>query len=148
MVYDDLLGEYLDDNNNVVVGVPEVEVEKGKSYSKEFDGNMMGADIVMAEAQEKAVAFENAIKSLKTQLKTLENQQSANNEKLLAAMRQNNLWKIQIGNVTITRKAESERHTIDSKRLKEEMPEVAKLYENVSKVKESILIKIGGTEND
>lgn len=71
MVYDDLLGEYLDDNNNVVVGVPEVEVESGKSYSKEFDGNMVGSDIVLAEAQEKAVAFENAIKSLKTQLKTL-----------------------------------------------------------------------------
>lgn len=62
-------------------------------------------------------------------------------------MQDNNIWKIELNGVTITRCKEYERKTIDSERLKNEMPDIAKLYEKTSNVGETIKIKIGGTDN-
>ena len=63
-------------------------------------------------------------------------------------MQENNVWSIKVGDATITRVKESERHTIDSERLKAEMPEIAKMYDKTIYVSENIRIKIGGTENE
>lgn len=146
VVYDEFLNKYFDENGNEVKGAPQFE-----SYSFEDGGNMVGLipaqDTSVVDA-EKVVAIENAIKNFKNQIKVLEESKRSVTNKILQTMQENNVWSIKVGDATITRVKESERHTIDSERLKAEMPEIAKMYDKTIYVSENIRIKIGGTENE
>jgi len=146
LIYDDLLDKYYDENGNEVNGQPVVETH---SFQSEFDAvDVIQEKFDLEEQQQKVATIEKAIANFKNQIKVLENSKLQITSKLLAEMQNRNMWQLKVGDVTISRVKASERHTLDTKRLKEEMPEIAKLYEQVTPVGESIRIKIGGTEND
>lgn len=147
IIYDDLLDKYFDENGNEVNGKPVVETHT-------FGGDFNAIEVIkpsfdLEEQQQKVATIEKAITNFKNQIKILENSKQQITSRLLEEMQGRNMWQIKVGDVTISRVKASERHTLDTKRLKEEMPEIAKLYEQVTPVGESIRIKInGGTENE
>lgn len=63
---------------------------------------------------------------------------------ILSEMRDKNIKKFDNGEVSITYIAPIVRESIDTKKLKEELPEVAEKYKKVSNVKDSIKINIKG----
>ena len=146
MIYDELLDKYIDDDGKIVDGKPEFE-----TYSFEKGGNAVDIipepDTSVIDA-EKIVAIENAIKNFKNQIKMLEESKKNVTNKILQTMQKNNVWSIKVGDATITRVKESERHQIDSERLRAEMPEIAQMYDKAVYVSESLRIKIGGTKNE
>lgn len=149
MIWDDLLQAYINSDGKIVEGIPEVDINKGVSYNKAFEVDQIcGQDVVLSDVQEKAIAIERSIKNLKNQLKMLEESKKSAYQTMLNIMQQQDLWQIKIGDITISRTKEYERTTIDGARLREEMPDIAKLYENKTIVGESIKIKLGGTNND
>ena len=144
MIYDDLLGEYIDDNGNIVKGKPTFETYSFGNGGKEVD--LIPAEDTSVIDAEKIVAIENAIKNFKNQIKMLEESKKNVTNRILQQMQEHDLWSFKVGDATISRVKETERHTIDSERLKAEMPEIAKMYDKVVYVGESIRIKVGGTE--
>lgn len=146
VVYDEFLNKWFDEDGNEVKGEPELE-----SYSFGNGGNMVDlipAQDTSAVDAEKVVAIENAIKGFKNQIKMLEESKRSVTNKILKQMQDNNIWSIKVGDATITRVKESERHQIDSERLRADMPEIAKMYDKTIYVSENLRIKIGGTENE
>lgn len=148
MIYDELLGKYIDENGKIVDSIPVVNVDNGVNFGRDFEvEEILGQDVIFKEEQQKAITIEKALTNFKIQVKALEEQKKEINTKLLQKMQDNNIWKIELNGVTITRCKEYERKTIDNERLKNEMPDIAKLYEKTSNVGETIKIKIGGTDN-
>lgn len=84
--------------------------------------------------------FELQMMQFKTQAKLLEDQQKEYRDKLYQKMEENDIKKIDTGNIVITRVLPTERKSVDSKRLKEEQPDIYEEYLKVSKVKGSIRI--------
>lgn len=77
-----------------------------------------------------------------TQFKELENQYKKAKEKLYEAMETYDIKKFETEFITITRVFPTERKSIDSTKLKKDMPDIAAKYEKVSKVKGSVKIKL------
>lgn len=146
--FDELLQKYLDEDGNIVEGVVEVEIDEnsGVNYKDEFEATVDQTGI-LADMQQKVISTERAIINFKNQLKVLENTKKEFTDRLLNIMQQQDIWKIELNDMTITRKKSYERHTLDSERLKNEMPDIAKMYDKVSNIGESIQIKVGGTNN-
>lgn len=113
--------EYVDNNN--CENIQEVETEVSVFQSKE-------------------VALINAISSIEQQKKALEEQSKTMREKLLQAMEQYGVKKFENDVLSVTYVAPTTRTTIDSTKLKKEMPEVAEKYQKVSNVKSSIKIVV------
>lgn len=84
--------------------------------------------------------FELQMMQFKVQAKLLEDQQKEYRDKLYQKMEENDIKKIDTGNIVITRVLPTERKSVDSKRLKEEQPDIYEEYLKVSKVKGSIRI--------
>lgn len=147
LIYDEFLGKYYDEDGNEVEGVP--VVEGYRSYNKPFEATeMTGADVDMQDNQKKALVLHNSIVTFKKQIDALEKQKKEVLDRLLKEMQDRDLWQVKVGDATITRKRSFERKGIDTKRLKEEMPEVAEIYETNTIVAESILIKVGGADDE
>lgn len=146
IIFDELLGEYLDENGQVVNGTPVVEKH---SFGGEYDAQqIIPAPDTSVEDAEKIMAVEKAIRNFKAQIKQLEESKKQVISKLLKQMQSNDVWSIKVGDASITRVKESEKHIIDSERLKAEMPEIAEMYSKTVYVSESLRIKTGGTENE
>lgn len=64
--------------------------------------------------------------------------------KLLEMMEKNNVLKIDAENLSITRKAPTTRESLDSKALKNDMPEIYDEYVKITDVKGSVVIKVKG----
>lgn len=95
------------------------------------DGNyVLGKDVV-----DTIVTIENEVKKFKEM-------QDNYKEVLLKAMEENNVLKIDIPELTITRKAPTTRETLDSKQLRADMPEIYDEYVKITDVKGSITIKV------
>ena len=94
------------------------------------------------DIQQSAVNVQKTILFYKKQIEELEKQQSEYNSAILTAMRENNVKSLECGNITFTRVAESTRSSIDSKKLKAEMPEIAEKYTKQTKIGESLRITI------
>ena len=88
---------------------------------------------------ETVVAIEKEIKKLKEL-------QDNYKEQLLKCMEDNDVLKIDIPELTITRKASSTRESLDTKALKAEMPEIYDEYVKITDVKGSITIKVKENE--
>lgn len=141
--YDELLGQYLDKDGKVYEGMKEVDIDDdGASapYKSDLQQNM--DRIEQEKQQNQLVAVHNTITTLEEQLKTLKRQEEEVKQKLLKGMQDNDIWQIKTENVTISRKKEYERTTIDTKAFQEEMPEIAKQYERTTTIGESLTIKI------
>ena len=83
-----------------------------------------------------------SLQQLQLKIEELEKQQSEYNSAILTAMRENDIKSLECGNITFTRVAESTRSSIDSKKLKAEMPEIAEKYTKQTKIGESLRITI------
>lgn len=95
--------------------------------------------------QDEVALIANQVSKLELQLaqmKDIENKYKELKNRLYDAMEQYDVKKFETDHVTITRILPSERKSIDSKRLKEERPDVAAEYEKVSKVAGSVRIKL------
>jgi hypothetical protein len=125
--------------------VPEAEVlrlvecfREGKEYTRSLD---------VTEEQEKAVRtiadLERAIVDFEGRIKQYKAQQEALTGSILDFMRKNNKTKWVISDeLSFTRIEPSVRQTVDSARLKKEMPEVYSAFLKESTVKESLRINI------
>ena len=136
LCYDDLLGEFIEDNQD-----SKTKVETHSYNQKDNLPNSSDIQNKLLSVNKTIVDFENQLKKLKQIKENL-------NAELLKNMQANDIWKIVLGDTIITRTKASERCVVDTKRLKEEMPDIAKMYEKITPIEESIRIKIGGTDNE
>ena len=84
----------------------------------------------------------DTITTIENEIKKLKEMQDNYKEKLLRVMEENDILKIDIPELTITRKAPTTRESLDSKALKEELPDIYDAYCKISPVKGSITIKV------
>lgn len=84
----------------------------------------------------------DTIISIETEIKKLKEMQDNYKEVLLKGMEENDILKIDIPELTITRKAPTTRETLDSKQLRADMPEIYDEYVKITDVKGSITIKV------
>lgn len=96
----------------------------------------------VAVFEQKELALVQAITQIELQKKQLEEQSKAMREQLLNAMEQYGVIKFDNGNLKVTYIAPTTRSTIDSTRLKKEMPEIAQQFTKVSQVKATIKIEV------
>lgn len=84
----------------------------------------------------------NTITTIENEIKRLEEIQDNYKEQLLMVMKEQNILKIDIPELTITRKTATTRESIDTKALREELPDIYDTYCKISNVKGSLTIKI------
>lgn len=94
------------------------------------------------EVADNISALDNTISTLKAHLKCAEQQMDEFKARLLELMRENDLTAIKTDKVTISIKKAYQRVSIDSKKLKDLYPDVAKDCEKVTEIGESLTIKI------
>ena len=115
-----------------------VEYLKEKPDMTESEYYSIGNDV--DKLVNRVEKFELQMMQFKAQAKLLEDQQKEYREKLYQKMEENDIKKIDTGNIVITRVLPTERKSVDSKRLKDEQPDIYEEYLKVSKVKGSIRI--------
>lgn len=86
------------------------------------------------EVEKKLFLYNQAVKEAETQAKELK-------EALYEEMEKREIIKFENDNMIITRILPTTRETIDSKKLKKEYPEIAKMFTKTSNVKGSIRMK-------
>lgn len=94
------------------------------------------------EAIQKLSDLEHIIIVQKAEIEAIEKRQEDLKAFLLEQMEKAGVKKWETGNIAVTYVAPSTRVTIDSKRLKEEQPEVYNSYTKVTETKQSLRIKI------
>lgn len=95
--------------------------------------------------QNEVAIIANKVSKLEIQLahfKKLQDEYKEAKQKLHDAMEAYDIKKFETDTIVITRTLPTERKSIDTKRLKEELPEIAAKYEKVSKVAGSVRIKL------
>lgn len=101
-------------------------------------------DLVVLENGEYSLATDtiNTIVTIEREIAKLKEMQDTYKKTLLEQMEANNVIKIDVPELTITRTPPTQRETLDSKLLREEKPEVYDEYVKFSEVKGSLRIKI------
>jgi predicted phage-related endonuclease len=104
-------------------------------------------DLIRVNEKNEIEVLENVITEIKNfeALKVkIEIEEKKLREELLEAMKKYNItnWETPDGSIKAVYKSASTRKTIDSKRLKEELPDIAEEYSKISDVKESIALSI------
>ena len=94
------------------------------------------------ETIQKLYDLEQLIVNQKTQIEAIQKKQEGLKTFLLDQMNKSNVKKWETENIIVTYIASSTRTTVDSKRLKEEMPEIFIKYQKESEIKPSLKIKI------
>lgn len=84
----------------------------------------------------------NTIVEIEKQIKDLKALQDSYKENLLKEMEENNVLKIDTEELSISYVAPSTRETLDSKKLKEDLPDIYDLYVKFTDVKSSLRIKV------
>ena len=84
---------------------------------------------------EKIVEFERIVKDIKEK-------EDALKKAILEEMREHNLIKLETDELTLTYVAPTTRESLDTKAIKEELPQIYDTYCKLSTVKESLRIKI------
>lgn len=84
----------------------------------------------------------NTIVEIEKQIKDLKALQDGYKENLLKEMEENNVLKIDTEELSISYVAPSTRETLDSKKLKEDLPDIYDLYVKFTDVKSSLRIKV------
>ena len=82
------------------------------------------------------------ITTIEKEIKRLKEMQDDYKEQLLKAMEENNILKFDIPELTITRKEPTLRESLDSKSLKNDLPDIYDTYCKISNVKGSLTIKV------
>ena len=86
----------------------------------------------------------NAIVEFEKQALEMKLKQDELKQKLLEAMEENNItnWETPNGEIKVSYRKPSTRTTLDSKRLKEELPDIYEEYSKTTAVKSSIVMKV------
>ncbi|MDD7754533.1 MAG: hypothetical protein PUJ51_08500 [Clostridiales bacterium] len=84
----------------------------------------------------------NTIVEIEKQIKDLKALQDSYKENLLKEMEEKNVLKIDTEELSISYVAPSTRETLDSKKLKEDLPDIYDLYVKFTDVKSSLRIKV------
>ncbi len=86
----------------------------------------------------------NELKNFEAMRVQMEIKQKELKESLLEAMKKYNItnWQTDDGSIKAVYRSPSKRTTIDSTRLKKELPDIAEEYSKVSDVKESVSLSI------
>lgn len=84
----------------------------------------------------------NTITTIENEIERLKEIQDNYKEQLLMIMEEQNILKIDIPELTITRKTSTTREGLDTKALKEELPDIYDTYVKISNVKGSLTIKV------
>ena len=109
----------------------------GEDWSNPFVG-----DDLPEEVANNICMLDQTINGLKELLKYTEGQMEEFKVRLLEKMKEHDLTAIKTERVSISIKKAYQRTSIDSKRLKEQYPDIAKECEKVTEVAESLTIKI------
>lgn len=148
----DLYGIHVRNGKAVLVKVepvPEEDVaellrceREGEAYAGNAEPPKADTSAVLSP-DETALIVSSAlrIEELKNTAKALEEACAAAKEKVLAYMTANHINEMEAGGCTIKLKAAYTTERIDSKRLKEEQPEIYKNYVKQSETKASLIIK-------
>ena len=103
-------------------------------------------ELVKVEQGQIVVAQEiiNAIVQFEKQALEMKLKQDELKQKLLEAMEENNItnWETPNGEIKVSYRKSSTRTTLDSKRLKEELPDIYEEYSKTTAVKSSIVMKV------
>lgn len=100
-------------------------------------------ELILPQAEmAQIIKLESYIKTLDEQKKKAEAEAKEFKQKLITAMEARGIKKLSLDNLSITYVAPTKKISIDSKRLKEELPEIAKSYMQESNVKASVRITI------
>ena len=86
------------------------------------------------------------IMAIENEIKKLKELQDNYKEQLLRDMEENEVLKIDIPELTITRKMPTTRESLDTKLLRAELPDIYDEYVRISDVKGSITIKVKENE--
>ena len=84
----------------------------------------------------------NTIVEIEKQIKDLKALQDSYKENLLKEMEENNVLKVDTEELSISYVAPSTIETLDSKKLKEDLPDIYDLYVKFTDVKSSLRIKV------
>lgn len=84
----------------------------------------------------------NTIVEIEKQIKYLKELQDSYKENLLKEMEENNVLKVDTEELSISYVAPSTREILDSKKLKEDLPDIYDLYVKFTDVKSSLRIKV------
>lgn len=126
---------------------PRSEVEK--LMNAERNGEDYKQELVVSEnLLQQLTEIEIVIANIENQKKEAEQQAKTLREALLSAMEQNAVKAFENERIKLTYVEPIERSTIDTARLKKELPEVAKTYEKTSKTKASLRITLKEIKND
>lgn len=104
-------------------------------------------DLIKVNEGNEIEVLENVVTDIKNfeALKVkVEIQEKKLREELLEAMKKYNIsyWETPDGSIKATYKSATTRKNIDSKRLKEELPDIAEEYSKIVNVKESVALSI------
>lgn len=104
-------------------------------------------DLIKVNEGNEIEVLENVVTDIKNfeALKVkVEIQEKKLREELLEAMKKYNIsyWETPDGSIKATYKSGTTRKNIDSKRLKEELPDIAEEYSKIVNVKESVALSI------
>lgn len=113
----------------------ETERQGAEGFKQELTGVNPAMLVQLAEFEAIIERSENAKKEAEAQAKTIR-------EAIMAAMEQNAIVKFENEKLRITYVAGTERTTIDTARLKKELPSVAASFEKTTKTKPSIRITL------
>lgn len=82
------------------------------------------------------------ITTIENEIKRLKEIQENYKEQLLRVMEEQGIFKIEIPELVITRKEQTFRESLDSKTLKNDLPDIYDTYCRISSVKGSLTIKV------
>ena len=99
-------------------------------------------EIMSAEAEAQVMEITSKIADFERKLKDLKEKEEDLKKRLLEAMEQHNISKLQTDEVSITYVAETERESFDSKRFRADHADLYDDYITMSPVKASIRIKV------
>ena len=121
--------------------VPDVEIEK--LLEKEYKGEIYErpALIVAPELQLEFTKRQKSIIRLKKQLESAEKKMDKVREQLIKLFEEQKILKWETDGLIVSYRAESERNSIDTAKLKRELPQVYAQYQKISKVKATVIIK-------
>ena len=109
----------------------------GEDWQNPYTGNALPEEVA-----NNICVLDKTISWLKEQLKYAEQQMDGFKARMLELMKENDLTAIKTDKVTISIKKAYQRVSIDSKKLKDLYPDVAKACEKVTEIGESLTIKI------
>jgi hypothetical protein len=113
----------------------------------ERNGEIYKAPLIVSETQlAEVLELERVIKQIEEQKKQAEAKAAELRTALMSAMEQSGCTSFENDNIKITYVAATTRASVDSTRLKKDLPEIAQRYTKTSTVKPSLRITIKGAE--